>query len=153
MSWTYEHPHPAVAADVALFRERDGRTEILLVRRGQPPFAGCWALPGGFIDIDEDLEAAARRELAEETGLEARDLVQLQAFGRPDRDPRERVISIVFLGLLEPDDGEPLRAGDDAAEARWFSVDALPDLAFDHAEIIALARQRLATIRALSGRD
>ncbi|RMF98271.1 MAG: NUDIX hydrolase [Gammaproteobacteria bacterium] len=153
MPWTYEHPHPAVAADVALFRDRAGRTEILLVKRGKPPFAGRWALPGGFVGIDEDLEAAARRELSEETGLQAGDLMQLQAFGRPDRDPRERVISIVFLGWLEAgDEGEPPRAGDDAADARWFPVDALPELAFDHAEIIALARQRLATLHALGGR-
>lgn len=153
MAHTYEYPHPAVAADVALFRNAGGHNELLLIRRARDPFAGRWALPGGFIDIDEDLEAAARRELLEETGLVAGDLVQLQTFGRPGRDPRERVISVVFIGLAEEDKPDTPQAGDDAAEARWFSVTELPPLAFDHAEIIGLARQRLMTLAALAGRD
>ena len=152
MSYSYDYPHPAVAADVALFREISGVQQVLLIKRGQPPFAGSWVLPGGFVNIDEDLEDAARRELLEETGLRAGDLVQLQTFGRPDRDPRERVITVVFLGMLgAADNGEP-RAGDDAAEARWFDLENLPGLAFDHAEILAVARQRLQTISVLSGR-
>ena len=152
MSYSYDYPHPAVAADIALFREIDSVQQVLLIKRAKPPFAGCWVLPGGFVDIDEDLEDAARRELAEETGLQAGDLVQLQTFGRPDRDPRERVITVVFLGVPGAADNIEPRAGDDAAEARWFNLDALPELAFDHAEILAVARQRLQTLSMLSGR-
>ncbi|MDJ0926784.1 MAG: NUDIX hydrolase [Gammaproteobacteria bacterium] len=152
MSYSYDYPHPAVAADVALFREINSIQQVLLIKRGQPPFAACWVLPGGFVNIDEDLEDAARRELHEETGLHAGDLVQLQTFGRPDRDPRERVITVVFLGMLAAADSSEPRAGDDADEAGWFNLDALPELAFDHAEIVAVARQRLQTISMLSGR-
>ena len=153
MPFTYEYPHPAVAADVALFRRTpDGRLQLLLIRRGHEPFAGKWALPGGFVGIDEDLEDAARRELLEETGLNADELAQLQTFGQPDRDPRERVISVVFFGFADPSGSDP-RAGDDAAQAKWFDIDDLPELAFDHAEIIAIARQRLQTIDALGARD
>lgn len=144
MPFTYEHPHPAVAADVALFRDTPGGHELLLIRRGKQPHAGRWALPGGFVNIDEDLEPAARRELLEETGLHAGPLRQLQTFGRPGRDPRERVITVVFIGLAADPQAEP-KSGDDAADARWFQLDALPELAFDHAEIIALARGAIAT--------
>ncbi len=151
MPFTYEYPHPAVAADVALFRRTaDGRLQLLLIQRGHDPYAGLWALPGGFVDIDEDLEDAARRELTEETGLQADELTQLQTFGRPGRDPRERVISVVFFGFADPSESDP-KAGDDAAQAKWFDIDELPELAFDHAEIIAIARQRLQTIDALGG--
>lgn len=142
VTFTYEHPHPTVAADVALFRRVEARAELLLIRRGKEPHAGRWALPGGFVNIDEDLEPAARRELLEETSLEAGALRQLQTFGRPDRDPRERVITVVFIGFAAEPGAEP-RGGDDAAEARWFSLDRLPALAFDHADIIALARAAL----------
>ena len=140
MVYTYEHPHPAVAADVALFRDSGAVRELLLIRRGKAPHAGRWALPGGFVNIDEDLEPAARRELLEETGLEAGELRQLQTFGHPDRDPRERVITVVFIGSAKNPEAEP-RGGDDAADARWFTLDKLPELAFDHADIIALARR------------
>ncbi|UCG71701.1 MAG: NUDIX hydrolase [Chromatiales bacterium] len=142
MPYTYEHPHPAVAADVALFRNRGGQLELLLIRRGKEPHAGRWALPGGFVNIDEDLEPAARRELMEETGLQSGPLRQLQTFGRPGRDPRERVITVVFIGYAD-DPGAKVRSGDDAADARWFALDELPELAFDHPEIIALAREAI----------
>lgn len=140
--FSYEYPHPAVAADVALFRRRGNTRELLLIRRGHEPFAGRWALPGGFVNIDEDLEPAARRELLEETGLRAGELRQLQTFGRPGRDPRERVITVVFIGYAA-DPQAVARGGDDAADARWFGLNALPELAFDHAEIIALAGARM----------
>ena len=140
MPFTYEHPHPAVSADVALLRDSATGPELLLIRRGDEPFRGCWALPGGFVNIDEDLEPAARRELLEETGLRAGPLRQLQTFGQPGRDPRERVITVVFIGRAEDPSATP-EGGDDAADARWFGLEQLPELAFDHAEIAVLVRE------------
>ena len=134
----YEHPHPAVTVDIAVFREASPRLEILLIERAAEPFRGRWALPGGFVGIDEGLEDAARRELAEETGLTGLALEQIGAFGDPGRDPRERVISITFAAFATADEAA-LQAGSDAQSVSWFSVDGLPALAFDHAKIIATA--------------
>ena len=142
MVFTYEYPHPAVTVDVAVFTVTDGRLAVLLVRRSQWPHAGKWALPGGFVDIDESLKRAAWRELQEETGIKAGYLEQLGAFGRPDRDPRERVITVVYIALAQPDRMD-IRAGSDAADARLFSIDELPELAFDHRKILAHAMERL----------
>jgi 8-oxo-dGTP diphosphatase len=136
----YEHPRPALTADVVLITT-GRRPAVLLIRRGKPPYEGSWALPGGFVEIDEDLEPAARRELAEETGLAAGPLLQVGAFGRPGRDPRGRVVSVAFTGAPAAADAAPQPASD-AADARWFPLDDLPELAFDHAEIIAAARRR-----------
>lgn len=135
-----KYPPFAVTVDVALFRERDGRLELLLIRRGHDPFAGHWALPGGFKDPDETLEQAARRELEEETGIRAPDaLAQIGAYGDPGRDPRTNVVTIVYLGEARSGD-EPI-GGDDAAHAAFRPVDdVLRDrgqLAFDHARIVA----------------
>lgn len=142
MAYTYEYPHPAVTVDVAVFTVTDGRLAVLLVRRRQWPHAGKWALPGGFVDIDESLKRAAWRELQEETGIKAGYLEQLGAFGRPDRDPRERVITVVYIALAAADSMD-IRAGSDASEARLFAADELPELAFDHAKILAHATERL----------
>jgi 8-oxo-dGTP diphosphatase len=136
----YEHPRPALTADVVLVAARP-RPSVLLIRRGKPPYEGRWALPGGFVGMDEDLEPAARRELAEETGIEAGPLVQVGAFGRPGRDPRGRVVSVAWTGAPAADAAAPAAASD-AAEARWFPLDELPELAFDHDEIIAAALER-----------
>ena len=133
----YDFPRPAVTVDVAAFCLVEGEPRLLLVQRGQPPHEGDWALPGGFIDIDEELEDAARREFREETGLEAGELAQMQTVGTIGRDPRGRTISVVFLAYL-PEAQTPV-AGDDAANARWFAAPALPTLAFDHADIVATA--------------
>ena len=138
----YAYPHPAVTTDIAVFTIRDDALQLLLIRRGNPPFAGAWALPGGFLDIDEDLQACAARELAEETGLRGLYLEQLCTFGAVGRDPRERVISVAYLALA-PAGELGVQAGDDAADASWFRLDALPELAFDHADIIATAHRRL----------
>ena len=138
MPHTYDYPCPMLAADAACVRLRD-EMEILLVRRGREPFAGKWALPGGFVEIDEETEAAARRELREETGLDATALFELGTFARVGRDPRGRVVSVAFLAPFSPEArGE--EAGDDAAEAGWFPLFSPPELAFDHAEILERAR-------------
>ena len=138
----YQYPHPAVTTDVVIFTIRDDRLQLLLIRRGGEPFKGMWALPGGFLDIDEDLDQCAARELEEETGLTDVYLEQLYTFGRPQRDPRERVISIAYYALI-PSQKMRLQAASDAAEAAWFPVSDLPPLAFDHQEIIRTAHHRL----------
>lgn len=136
--YQYEHPHPAVTADAVVFTIRDASLCVLLIKRGREPFKGCWAFPGGFVDIDEDLDSAAYRELAEETGVSGVELRQFHAFGAPDRDPRERIITVAYLGLVRDDQVQP-RAGDDAGEVAWHRVDAAPELASDHSEILAVA--------------
>jgi 8-oxo-dGTP diphosphatase len=143
MTYSYQYPHPAVTTDVALFTLREQQLQLLLIKRGNEPHAGTWALPGGFLEIDEDLEECAKRELEEETGISGVYLEQLYTFGNPKRDPRERVISVTYYALI-PSNRLQLKASSDAAEAAWFSLERLPELAFDHDEIIELARNRLA---------
>jgi len=138
----YAYPHPAVTTDVVVFTIRDRRLKLLLIERGGEPFRGMWALPGGFLDIDEDLEACAKRELEEETGVSGVYLEQLYTFGKPDRDPRERVISIAYYALV-PSDRLRVRAASDASDAKWFALDEMPELAFDHNQIIKQAHGRL----------
>jgi 8-oxo-dGTP diphosphatase len=142
-SYTYDHPRPALTVDVVIFTLREERLQVLLVQRRSEPFAGEWALPGGFVEIDESLEAAAARELDEETGVEEAYLEQLYTYGEPDRDPRGRVISVAYYALIPAGTRVQFEGGSDAAEARWFSIEALPSLAFDHAEIVSYALRRL----------
>lgn len=142
MPYTYEYPRPAVTVDCVVFGWSGDDLELMLVRRAAEPFRDRWALPGGFVNIDESLEDAARRELEEETGARDLFLEQLYTFGTPDRDPRGRVITVAYYALVDLAD-HPVRGGSDAAEARWFSVDDLPPLGFDHADIVATARERL----------
>ncbi len=150
MSPIYERPRPALTADVVLLREGAETPEVLLIRRGSDPFAGAWALPGGFVEPEEELEAAARRELAEETGIRRVELEQIAAFGTPGRDPRGWVVSVAFWGWLT---GEAeTSAGDDAAEARWWPLNSLPALAFDHGEILERTRRRVREVAQLQGR-
>jgi 8-oxo-dGTP diphosphatase len=137
MKFVYDYPRPAVAADIIVFRQtRDHELQILLIERRDAPFAGAWALPGGFLNDNETLEQAAQRELREETGLqvEPSGLSQLKAYSKLDRDPRTRVISVVFVVQLDSD--QSLTAGDDARDARWFPVQHMPRLAFDHDMIV-----------------
>jgi 8-oxo-dGTP diphosphatase len=140
--YSYEYPHPAVTVDVTVFTVRGGEVQVLLIKRAEWPHTGKWAIPGGFVEIDESLKRAALRELREETGVKAGVLEQLGAFGHPDRDPRERVITVVYISLL-PFDRLHSEAGSDAADAQLFGVDALPELAFDHDRILRRARERL----------
>ena len=134
---------PSVTVDVVAFTARAGQLSVLLIERGVWPFAGAWALPGGFVGQDEPLDDAARRELIEETGIAgAHYLEQLYTFGTPRRDPRTRVISVAYYALLPGGESEP-SAGSDARAAAWWPVDKLPALAFDHAEIVQTALNRL----------
>jgi 8-oxo-dGTP diphosphatase len=135
-------PTLTMTTDIAIFTIRDGRLEILLIQRGNPPFQGKWALPGGLVEEDEDLDVCACRELEEETGVADVSLEQLHTFGAPRRDPRGRFVTVAYYTLVRPDRLKP-KAASDAANVRWFAVDALTSMAFDHAEIIAMARRRL----------
>lgn len=130
----YKYPRPAVTVDALIYTAENNRLYILLIQRGTDPFKGKWAFPGGFIHMDELLEAACRRELKEETGLEVNEMKQFRAYDAIDRDPRQRTISVVFSAQLP--EKEPVTGGDDASRARWFSVGELPELAFDHQQIL-----------------
>lgn len=138
MNYTYRYPHPAVAADCLVFGHAgNGETYLLLIQRKNEPCKGQWAFPGGFMNIDETADDAARRELKEETGLSVDKVHQIGAFTTVDRDPRERVLSIAFWTDIE---GTPEVIGaDDAKKAQWFPITDLPELAFDHAEILRRA--------------
>lgn len=149
MPFTYEFPRPSVTVDVALFAIVAGELAVLLVQRKHPPFAGAWAMPGGFVDEDEPLAAAALRELEEETSVKHVTIEQLGAFGDPGRDPRGHTVSVVFVGFASAE-AHPVQAGDDAATAAWHPVRKLgargrgaPKLAFDHGMILPLAVDRL----------
>lgn len=137
MSFTYDYPRPAVCVDCVIFSLN--KSHIVLIQRAQEPFRGYWALPGGFIEMDETLEESAKRELEEETGLKNITLEQFYTCGNPGRDPRGRIISVVFRGVINPNESK-IYAGSDAAKAQWFSLEELPTLAFDHAEIIRKAQ-------------
>ena len=141
MAHTYKYPRPALTVDAAIFRNTGSSYEILLIQRGNPPFKGDWALPGGFIDMDESLEEAINRELMEETDLSNIDLKQLHAFSKPGRDPRGHTITVAFWGILE--NNQAAIAGDDAHTVRWYNINYLPKLAFDHDDIIEIAVQKL----------
>jgi 8-oxo-dGTP diphosphatase len=134
--YTYEHPRPAVAVDIVVFHPRPDGLHVLLIQRGLEPYQGYWALPGGFVEIDEPLEETARRELEEETSLSAPLVKQVGAYGDPKRDPRGRVISIAYLAVLPENAGSTVKGASDASQAAWFPVGHLPPLAFDHQEIL-----------------
>lgn len=140
--YQYEYPHPAVTTDIVIFTVRDKQLKLLQIMRGGEPYKGKWALPGGFVQLDEDLETGARRELAEETGISGVYLEQLYTYGAVDRDPRERVITVAYSALI-PSEKIQLRASTDAEAVGWFSMDELPELAFDHKKIVDMAHQRL----------
>lgn len=142
MTFTYEHARPALSVDCVVFGLDDESLKVLLIKRAAPPFEGRWALPGGFVGLHETLEAAARRELEEETGVKLSYLEQLYTFGALARDPRERVVTVAYYALVKLLDHD-VRATAEASDAAWFAVDDLPRLAFDHASIFAVAHERL----------
>jgi 8-oxo-dGTP diphosphatase len=142
MTYTYNYPRPAVTADVCILRKIKGRHFVLLIERKHPPFEGLWALPGGFLEMDETLEEAALRELQEETGITGVELTQFHTFSKVDRDPRHRTITTVFIGYTDKNTAEP-EAGDDAAKVQWFDINHLPALAFDHQEVMEMVKMKL----------
>ncbi len=142
MPFTYKYPHPAVTVDGVVFGYDDADLKVLLIQRAQAPFEGKWALPGGFVEMDEGLDVAVRRELEEETGITRLYLEQLYTFGEPKRDPRERVISVAYYALVKLAD-HAVRAASDARNVAWFPVADLPALAFDHEDIVEMALKRL----------
>jgi 8-oxo-dGTP diphosphatase len=135
MPYTYEYPRPALTVDALIFTGEKGELRVLLIQRGKEPFKGSWALPGGFVNMDETLEQACCRELEEETGVQLGNMKQFMVFDALDRDPRHRTISVVFYAILS--EACDVKGEDDASDARWFPLTNLPELAFDHREIIS----------------
>jgi 8-oxo-dGTP diphosphatase len=133
MSFQYEYPRPAVTVDIIVITE-ELKPKILLIQRLRDPYKDCWALPGGFVDENEDLIDAAIRELKEETAVEQISLTQFKSYGAPGRDPRGHTVSVIYWGVVNADIS--FTAGDDAAFAQWFELTQLPKLAFDHSKIV-----------------
>ena len=141
LKYCYKYPHPAVTADCVIFGfDESNKIKVLLIQRGNDPYKGRWAFPGGFMEIDETAEQCARRELEEETGLKNVDVEQFYTFTDVNRDPRERVITVAHYALVKLSE---VKANDDANDAQWFSLDEIPPLAFDHEEILNKALQTL----------
>jgi 8-oxo-dGTP diphosphatase len=133
MAYTYKYPRPAVTADCVVITNEQ-QPKVLLIQRGNEPFKGCWAFPGGFMDMDETTEHCAVRELKEETGLAVSDLHQIGTYSKIDRDPRGRTISVAYLVII--DSPVEVTGQDDATKAEWFPITNLPHLAFDHFDIM-----------------
>jgi len=142
-TYSYQYPRPALTVDCVIFGYDSKKLDILLIKRGIEPFKGQWALPGGFVRMEESAEEAAIRELREETGLLNVYMEQLYTFSQPERDPRGRTVSVAFFALINKNDFLKPQGGDDASEAEWFNIKELPNLAFDHKEIINVALNRL----------
>lgn len=143
MPYIYEFPRPALTVDCVIFGLDEGsKLKVLLIQRGNEPYLGCWALPGGFVDMEENLQQSALRELEEETGVKNVFVEQLYTFGEPGRDPRGRTVSVTYYALVNLSE-HPVHPASDAQQAKWFEIDDLPLLAFDHAAILQVAVNRL----------
>lgn len=140
LKYSYKYPHPSVTTDCVIFGFDGVKLKVLLVERGMAPYKGRWAFPGGFLNMDESAEEGALRELKEETGLEGAYIRQFYTFSNPQRDPRERVITIAYYALVRM---QEVKGGDDASDARWFALDEVPPLAFDHDKILRKAEKTL----------
>ena len=146
----YKYPHPAVTTDCVIFGFDGEAVKVLLIERGGEPYRGCWAFPGGFLEMEESAEEGAKRELMEETGLATAFVKQFHAFTAPDRDPRERVLTIAFYSLVRLSE---VKGMDDAKEARWFALDEVPKLAFDHDEMLRVAKEDISKEIRLATKD
>ena len=143
MAYTYKYPRPAVTADCVVMT-KEAEPKVLLIQRGIDPYKGSWAFPGGFMNMDETTEQCAIRELEEETGLKVTTIHQIGAYSKVDRDPRGRTITVAYLAII--DAPIEVTGQDDAAKAEWFPLSALPELAFDHADIMADAIKLLSDL-------
>ena len=143
-TYTYDYPRPAVTADSVVFCNGSDGLSVLLIERANDPFKGCWAFPGGFMDMEENAEDCAKRELMEETGMEVRSLEYIGTFSEVNRDPRGRTITIAYYAVVEKSD---VIGADDASRAKWFPIDSIPSLAFDHEEILRTAIKGLNDLR------
>lgn len=140
LKYCYKYPHPSVTTDCVIFGFDGTKLKVLLIERGIEPFKGRWAFPGGFLRMEESAEQGALRELREETGLKGAYIKQFHTFSDPNRDPRERVITIAYYALVKM---QEVKGGDDAAKAEWFALDEVPSLAFDHDRILRIATKEL----------
>lgn len=146
----YKYPHPSVTTDCVIFGFDGNAVKVLLIERGGEPYKGCWAFPGGFLEMEESAEEGAKRELMEETGLTTAFVKQFHAFSAPDRDPRERVLTIAYYSLVRLSE---VKGMDDAKEAKWFALDEVPKLAFDHDEMLRLAKEDISKEIRLATKD
>lgn len=140
LKYHYKYPHPSVTTDCVIFGFDGKKLSVLLIERGKEPFKGCWAFPGGFLEMDESAEMGALRELQEETGMKGAYIKQFHTFSDPHRDPRERVLTIAYYALVKL---QEVQGGDDAAKAAWFALDEVPPLAFDHDLMLQMALKEL----------
>ena len=150
LKYHYKYPHPSVTTDNVIFGFDGNTVKVLLIERGFDPYKGCWAFPGGFLEMQESAEEGARRELMEETGLDTTYVKQFHTFSTPDRDPRERVISIAYYSLVRMSE---VKGMDDAAQAKWFPLNEVPKLAFDHEEMWRIAQEEIRKEMRLNTKD
>ena len=146
----YKYPRPSVTTDNVIFGFDGERLKVLLIERGDQPYRGCWAFPGGFLEMDESADEGAKRELMEETGLKAPFVKQFHTFSTPDRDPRGRVLTVAYYALVRMSE---VKGMDDAAQAKWFALDEIPKLAFDHDEILRVAKEEISKEIRLKTKD
>lgn len=146
----YKYPHPSVTTDCVIFGFDGEQVKVLLIQRGFDPYKGYWAFPGGFLEMTESAEEGAKRELMEETGMDTTFVKQFHTFSTPDRDPRERVITVAYYSLVRMSE---VKGMDDAAQAKWFSLDEVPKLAFDHEEMLRIAKEEISKEMRLDTKD